>query len=106
MLCGIHTFQSLPVELLDPVKNPDDVDDEEEEEEEDVEDEDDVDVLLEKDEENHPVFPVVLAPAMVEAVVWFFWAAATLSMVLSSVLNTDNVPWPRRFGPIIFDDTM
>jgi len=104
MLCGIHTFQSLPVELLDPVKNPDDEEDEEEEDEED-----DVDVLFEKDEENHPVFPVELAPAIVDAVdieVWFFWAAATLSIVLSSVLNTDNVPWPRRFGPIIFEDTM
>ena len=75
MLCGIHTFQSLPVELLDPVKNPDDVDDEEEEEEEDEDDEDDVDVLFENDDENHPVFPVVLAPAIVDAVdieVWFF----------------------------------
>ena len=63
MLCGIHTFQSLPVELLDPVKNPDD-----EEDEEDVDEEDDVDVSFENDEENHPVFVVVLAPAIVEAV--------------------------------------
>ena len=63
MLCGIHTFQSLPVELLDPVKNPDD-----EEDEEDVDEEDDVDVLFENVEENHPVFVVVLAPAIVEAV--------------------------------------
>ena len=63
MLCGIHTFQSLPVELLDPVKNPDD-----EEDEEDVDEEDDVDVLFENAEENHPVFVVVLAPASVEAV--------------------------------------
>ena len=73
MLCGIHTFQSLPVELLDPVKNPDDEEEEEEEDEED--EEDDVDVSFENDEENHPVFVVVLAPAIVEAVdieVWFF----------------------------------
>ena len=63
MLCGIHTFQSLPVELLDPVKNPDD-----EEDEEDVDEEDDVDVLFENVEENHPVLVVVLAPDIVEAV--------------------------------------
>ena len=64
MLCGIQTFQSLPVELLDPVKNPDDVD----EEDVDEEDDEDVDVLFENVEENQPVFVVELAPAIVEAV--------------------------------------
>ena len=69
MLCGIQTFQSLPVELLDPVKNPDDDDDDEDDVDEDV------DVLFENVEENQPVFVVELAPAIVEAVdieVWFF----------------------------------
>ena len=77
MLWGIQTFQSRPVELLDPVKNPE----EEEEEEEDwevaeVELDDEVEeVLLENDDENHPVFDDELAPVMlevVEQVVWLF----------------------------------
>ena len=35
------------------------------------------------------------------------WAAPViLSMVLSSDLNTDLVPWPIKFGPIIFDKAM
>lgn len=72
MLCGIQTFQSRPVELLDPVKKP-------EEEEEDAEvwevaevelDDEVDDVLLENDdEENHPVFDVELVPEVVEQVV-------------------------------------
>ena len=76
MLCGIQTFQSRPVELLDPVKKP-------EEEEEDAEvwevaevelDDEVDDVLLENDdEENHPVFDVELVPEVVEQVVWLFW---------------------------------
>ena len=65
MLCGIHTFQSLPVELLDPVKNPVD---EEDDEEDDEEEDEDVDVLFENVEENQPVFVVELAPTIVEAV--------------------------------------
>ena len=78
MLCGIQTFQSRPVEELDPVKNPEEEEDgnaEEDEEVEEVELDDDVDVLFENEEENHPEFVVELAPDIVEAVdivVWFF----------------------------------
>lgn len=78
MLCGIQTFQSRPVEELDPVKKPEEEEDgngEEDEEVEELELDDDVDVLLENDEENHPEFVVELAPDIVEAVdivVWFF----------------------------------
>ena len=77
MLCGIQTFQSRPVEELDPVKKPEEEEDGDGdgEEDEEVELDDDVDVLLENDEENHPEFVVELAPDIVEAVdivVWFF----------------------------------
>ena len=70
MLCGIQTFQSLPVELLDPVKKPEEEDAEVWEVAE-VELDDEVDdVLLENDdEENHPVFDVELVPEVVEQVV-------------------------------------
>ena len=80
MLCGIQTFQSRPVELLDPVKKPEDVDwfidDCNVEVEEVVELEADVDELLENVDENHPVFVEVLGPDMLEAVelvVWLFY---------------------------------
>ena len=78
MLCGIQTFQSRPVEELDPVKKPEEDEEEngeEDEEGEEVELDDEVEVLFEKDEENHPEFVVELAPDIVEAVdivVWFF----------------------------------
>ena len=71
MLCGIQTFQSRPVELLGPVKKPEEEEvevDEEEVDEDELDDE--VDVLLENDEENHPVFDVELVPEVVEHVVW------------------------------------
>ena len=74
MLCGIQTFQSRPVELLDPVKNP--VEEEEDWEVAEVELDDEVEeVLLENDDENHPVFDDELDPEMlevVEHVVWLF----------------------------------
>ena len=69
MLCGIQTFQSRPVELLGPVKKPEEEEVDEEEVTE-VELDDEVDVLLENDEENHPVFDVELVPEVVEHVVW------------------------------------
>ena len=75
MLCGIQTFQSRPVEELDPVKKPEEEEDGNCEEDEEVELDDDVDVLLENVEANHPEFVVELAPDIVEAVdivVWFF----------------------------------
>ena len=76
MLCGIQTFQSRPVELLGPVKKPEEEEEEVEEEEEEVDEvklDDEVDVLLENDEENHPVFDVELVPEVVEhVVVWLF----------------------------------
>ena len=72
MLCGIQTFQSRPVELLGPVKKPEEEEVDEEEVTE-VELDDEVDVLLENDEENHPVFDVELVPEVVEhVVVWLF----------------------------------
>ena len=72
MLWGIQTFQSRPVELLDPVKKP-----EEEEEKDDADAEVELDdeveeVLLENDDENHPEFDVELAPEILEVVVWLF----------------------------------
>ena len=69
MLCGIQTFQSRPVELLGPVKKPEEEEVDEEEVTE-VELDDEVDVLLENDEENHPVFDVELVTEVVEHVVW------------------------------------
>ena len=90
MLCGIQTFQSRPVELLDPVKKPEDVDwfidDCNVEVEEVVELEADVDELLENVDENHPVFvDVLLGP--VELVVWLFYKKKSGEIIVFSIIK-------------------
>ena len=74
MLWGIQTFKSRPVELLDPVKKPEEEEDDEEDVEVELDDKVD-DELLENNEENHLVFDVKLVPEVLEVVehiVWLF----------------------------------